>query len=499
MSSLIKSLFHNKFNADKKYIYTFYLTAIVGIASILIFGILAIYHLWIAGFPLTIDEFRLLIIPFISILSLVLLISGLQSIAKMVFLFGTLFVFSYFPVFCGAPTVELLILNPILLITYSALAQIIFHSKSEKYYLIISSALLLALLISFDFIYALSDLSITFTQIVGYDYFAVKMAYVFVMIVIDSLVIYSVRLNERIQSELDSNNKELDNSRLELLNQNLKLKKFQSEILQQNKSLEEYTEELLSQNEMIDNQGRTLDLNWFYTHNIKNLLNNERDDIHSFFKEFFIYEKPKKTVSSDFFWSRKIDQKVFFVLGNTNVSENAAVLLSIVGLKLLNNVIRKSDDLEDLYHQFWVESEKIKKNSPAPWNMFERLFDIGFACVNLSNYSCKLIHNGIDVFIIRDEHVLPIKPIKTDSLTKGQVLNLELRKGDKFYLATDGIKLQNNDEEQSPLGEERLSQVLTQISKVPFDLQGDRIQQFIEQWIGKSDQNDDITVLGLEI
>jgi len=76
---------------------------------------------------------------------------------------------------------------------------------------------------------------------------------------------------------------------------------------------------------------------------------------------------------------------------------------------------------------------------------------------------------------------------------------LEVEKGMKFYLTTDGYLDQNGGEKGFPFGKKRFKKIIEQYNSLPMNEQRDKFIEAFLEYKQKEEQNDDITVIGIEI
>ena len=67
-----------------------------------------------------------------------------------------------------------------------------------------------------------------------------------------------------------------------------------------------------------------------------------------------------------------------------------------------------------------------------------------------------------------------------------------------IYLTTDGFAHQNNSRDKK-YGKKRLRRVLQRIAPLPVEKQKDELVKELENHMGKEEQRDDITLLGIRI
>jgi len=106
-----------------------------------------------------------------------------------------------------------------------------------------------------------------------------------------------------------------------------------------------------------------------------------------------------------------------------------------------------------------------------------------------SEYSGKLLE------ILPDKQ--PIGP--SDDMHKFTDHRLELDKGDKLYLFSDGYHDQFGGADGKKLKKSGFKELLLSVAELPMDDQLKALSQFFESWKGTNDQVDDVCVIGIEL
>jgi serine phosphatase RsbU (regulator of sigma subunit) len=77
--------------------------------------------------------------------------------------------------------------------------------------------------------------------------------------------------------------------------------------------------------------------------------------------------------------------------------------------------------------------------------------------------------------------------------------NFDLRKGDIVYSLTDGFVDQFGGEHGKKFKSKQLQALLIQISAEPLNLQKQKLNDLFNDWKGKLDQVDDVTLIGIRV
>ena len=74
---------------------------------------------------------------------------------------------------------------------------------------------------------------------------------------------------------------------------------------------------------------------------------------------------------------------------------------------------------------------------------------------------------------------------------------IELRKGDAFYLFSDGFADQFGGDQKRKFMSGQLKETLMAIASMPMLRQGEKLNEVFENWRGSNPQVDDVTVIGV--
>ena len=105
--------------------------------------------------------------------------------------------------------------------------------------------------------------------------------------------------------------------------------------------------------------------------------------------------------------------------------------------------------------------------------------------------------NGELTTIKGDRHSVGYK--KSDMSYEFTDHTIEVQSGMSFYITTDGYIDQNGGSKDFPFGKRRLTQLLKDNYKKPFNEQKELLQDTIKKYQGEKERNDDITFVGLKI
>jgi len=271
--------------------------------------------------------------------------------------------------------------------------------------------------------------------------------------------------------------------------------------------------ELLNKNILIETQNKKFQSSVTYAKTIQQAILPSQEDISIFF-DCFIFYLPRDIVSGDFYWfsSKKVGkekEKLFFVLADCTGHGVPAAFITIIGSKLLDEIIfgRKEHNptkILDILNKELIETlnQQTTFNNDG-MDMAICLFEKG------ENETTNLTYAGakIDLFVAKKNNDIEVissvrKTLggRTTNRNNLQFANqkINLKKDDIIYFATDGFADQCNVERKN-YTKKRLLKFLDSIKLFEMNVQKELICNELKTYMQSADQRDDISVVGLKI
>ncbi|HWR40358.1 MAG TPA: SpoIIE family protein phosphatase [Patescibacteria group bacterium] len=222
--------------------------------------------------------------------------------------------------------------------------------------------------------------------------------------------------------------------------------------------------------------------------------------------EHFVIWQPRDVVGGDFYWSRRLgeEQHLLALCDCTGHGVPGAFMTMAVNT-LLNHIVARgvshpAEVLTALHREFKATLHR----NPAPGITDDGL-DIGLCLIDGPN---RLFYAGakLSLYMLRGGTVSVIKGDRRsigyrrsgDDL-QFTVHEIQIQKGDRFYLATDGYTDQNGEVSEYPFGKKRLIAGIKSCEKLPLNEQALWFNTYLEEYRGTEMQRDDITLLGFSL
>lgn len=238
--------------------------------------------------------------------------------------------------------------------------------------------------------------------------------------------------------------------------------------------------------------------------------------------ESFIYYQPKDIVSGDFYWIKKIGNKLYFSVVDCTGHGVPGAFMSIIGFNALNKIV---EDLQlsetglilDKLNELVLQSirQQDKDGSSIRDGM-----DLSICCLDLESNMVEFSGANNPLYILRaslnDPANLPISitengynllEIKADKMAIGGAENskkyrthlVQLQKEDTIYLFSDGYADQFGGTKSKKFMYKKFKALLASVQEQSMYEQKDILHKTIIDWRGNLDQVDDICIMGVKI
>ncbi|MEN8120715.1 MAG: SpoIIE family protein phosphatase [Bacteroidota bacterium] len=225
--------------------------------------------------------------------------------------------------------------------------------------------------------------------------------------------------------------------------------------------------------------------------------------------EHFVLWKPRDIVSGDFYWLKQLNNYTIIAVADCTGHGVPGAFMSVLGISFLNDILSKgqiykaNEILEKMRklikRSFHQEGGKKVKASDG--------MDMAICVINDKTLEMDFAGANNPLFLIRNNDLTILKatrsPIGNHPFEKPFENNeLNLRKGDKIYMFSDGFIDQFGGEKGRKFLKKNFQRLLLHINKEKFPMEEEKeILSFaLKEWQGKKyKQVDDILILGLRI
>jgi serine phosphatase RsbU (regulator of sigma subunit) len=274
---------------------------------------------------------------------------------------------------------------------------------------------------------------------------------------------------------------------------------------------EKVSKQVIAQNHLISQKQKEIIDSINYAKRIQSAILPDEESFIGQFSDGFVYYQPKDIVSGDLYWFAKVTTttqnplnfKVVAVADCTGHGVPGA-FMSMLSVQLLNESIKNPmiNSPQDLLHYM---NNRILTDLHKSHNLkINDGLDIAVAAIDYNNN--VLYYSGANrpLWLLREERIIEYKATKaaigglTDINHTYESNSIDLIKGDKIYLFTDGITDQFGGTKDKKFTKLKLKELIEQCSNLPLAQQKEEIKSKLMAWQGNTEQTDDILILGFE-
>jgi len=304
-------------------------------------------------------------------------------------------------------------------------------------------------------------------------------------------------------------------------NDNIILQQQKNEITAYLKEIEQQNEEITSQRDEIESKNKNLTEAYMliekknknitdsikYAQKLQYAILPPAELINRLIPDSFIIYMPKSIVSGDFYWLDYKNGFTYIAAVDCTGHGVPGALMSMIGYNLLNQALNELNlfNTHEIVNKLNVQVQRTLRQSDNDGSMNDGM-DMVLCRIDMNNMIMQYTAVLNSFFLIRNSELLEMKgekwPIGKAFNTKFETYTsheLSLEKGDIIYLFSDGYQDQYNHKSDKKFMITRFKSMLLEISSKPLPEQKEHIQQTFTNWKGKSDQIDDVLVMGIKI
>ena len=273
----------------------------------------------------------------------------------------------------------------------------------------------------------------------------------------------------------------------------------------------ELKKELADERKELENKNKDITDSIVYAKRLQEAKTPSLDSINEFFTNSYAINIPKDIVSGDFpWWTQKEDYLVFAVADCTGHGVPGA-FMTMTAAYMLDRIVKDkhivmpAEIIKELHNEivhFFRKMEDAEDNVTkirdgldiSICTYSKRLNKIFF-----SGAKRPLVHISQEGMAIYKGNNISIGEIDNDREVKFDTEIIDINKGDKIYLYTDGIVDQFGGPDNRKFSTKRFVSMLEEINSDSFKSEKRIILEEFIKWRGNNEQIDDIFVLGIEI
>ena len=224
---------------------------------------------------------------------------------------------------------------------------------------------------------------------------------------------------------------------------------------------------------------------------------------------YFILWKPRDIVSGDFYWFKRLEDKVVIVVADCTGHGVPGAFMSLLGISFLNDILTKDESLAS-YQILDRLSEMIKlalQQQAGKKRMASDGMDMGLCIINHKTLEMDFAGANNPLYLIRNDEVMVFKenrnPVGVHPFEKPfSNHQFQLQKEDRIYLFSDGFIDQFGGNSGRKFLKKNFQRLLSHVAaqNLPMETEKELLNETFEMWRGeKHPQVDDVLILGLKI
>ncbi|MBI5218271.1 MAG: SpoIIE family protein phosphatase [Bacteroidia bacterium] len=303
------------------------------------------------------------------------------------------------------------------------------------------------------------------------------------------------------------------------------IEKQKQEILEKNEELHQQNEEILTQRNEIENQKHIVEEKNLeitdsirYARRIQSAVLPSEEYVGHVLTDYFILFKPKDIVSGDFYWLFRKNNLLLLTAADCTGHGVPGAFMSMLGLSFLTEIVNRPDitTTNQVLDELRINIIRSLQQKGVTGEQKDGM-DISFCCLNLETNTLQYSGANNPLYLLSKNEdpqsdgkpvLVEIKPDKMpvaihDHMPPFARQEISLKKGDTFYLLSDGYEDQFGGPKGKKFKSSQFKQLLLEMYHLPMKEQGEFLDMTIEKWKTGFDafyeQTDDVTVIGVRV
>jgi serine phosphatase RsbU (regulator of sigma subunit) len=273
--------------------------------------------------------------------------------------------------------------------------------------------------------------------------------------------------------------------------------------------VKERTAEVVAQKDEIEKQKEEITDSITYARRIQRAVLPGIETLEKNTADCFILFKPRDIVSGDFYWIERIENQLIVAAADCTGHGVPGAFMSMLGVSFMNKIIKEQKNespdsvLAQMRHNVITSLKQGNHEGSSKDGM-----DMALCMVNLETLLMIFAGAYNPALVISNGEA---EELKADRMPVGYHIVMhdytpvsrQLKKGDCVYLFSDGFQDQIGGPTARKFMRKNMRELLIEIHKKTFCEQKEILDTTIENWrnhpLGKTDQMDDILVMGFQV
>ena len=246
-----------------------------------------------------------------------------------------------------------------------------------------------------------------------------------------------------------------------------------------------------------------------YAKRIQDAVVPRREILRDALPDYFLFWRPKETVSGDFYWMKREGDVLIFAIADCTGHGVPGAFMSMMGVAFLNEIcakidesVRPSDILEQLRTLVITTLKQRNEDILEPKDGM----DIALCTLNLKTRVLRFSGANNPMYLVRAGELTEYRPVKNPiglypKLLQFETTEIQTQPGDYVYMFSDGYADQFGGEIGKKMSYKRFKGVLSDIynrTSVASE-QEKMLADFLDEWRADFMQMDDVLVGGYKM
>lgn len=241
-----------------------------------------------------------------------------------------------------------------------------------------------------------------------------------------------------------------------------------------------------------------------YAKRIQNVVFPSQGELVNAFSDAFVYLQPKDNLSGDFYWMEETENELWIACVDCTGHGVPGALVSLVGVNILNQAVFENKFTYPNEVLAFLNKNIVRTLQNAEEKVSDAM-DIALCCIHKKTNT--LYYAGVMNYMVliseRKMHEfnpvrVPIGMDDTREKTDFEMHEVKYKRGDKFYIFSDGYADQFGGEKEKKYGSKNFKKLILNIADYPMVEQQRVLTNSHLIWKRDNEQTDDILVIGFE-
>ncbi|MGZ3904665.1 MAG: PP2C family protein-serine/threonine phosphatase [Bacteroidia bacterium] len=265
-----------------------------------------------------------------------------------------------------------------------------------------------------------------------------------------------------------------------------------------------YANTIEEQKQILEEKNHEITDSINYAQKIQSALIPSEEEFVSYFKDAFVFFRPKDIVSGDFYWASRKGDKVYFAVADCTGHGVPGGFMTMLGISFLDEIINEKNVScpDEILNNLRDRIITTLKQTGAAGESKDGM-DVVICCLDKSSNTLFYAGANNSVYVVSKGSMNEFKGDKQPCgfhhvLKPFSVKEIQLQKDDCIYAFSDGYADQFGGEKGKKFKYKQLEQILLN-SVSDFKGQKNILSGNFDNWKGELEQVDDILLVGVKV